>query len=172
MKVLLNMTLSLNGLVAQHHEGHPIPKEVVDDLGRLVARTGNLVVGRRTFEGMGSYWLSQKGVEIVVVSNSTLPATERLTVVKSPHQAIEHLEGRGSSEILVGGGAQLYSSFLSLGIVDEIYLNVSPTVQSKGLPVKADGEFYFGFRLAQVTKLTEDIVQLHYKRDKSGAAPS
>ncbi len=161
------MTLSANGLIAQADETHQISPEVLGDFVQQVKRAGNVIVGRRTFELMSAQ-TSQgafPGIETVVVTRSGL-RIDGVNVAASPQQALELLERKGHEAALIGGGATLDASFLSQGLVDEIYLNIESILTSKGLALDFDTGVAVDMQLTGSAQLSENVVQLHY--DVSG----
>jgi dihydrofolate reductase len=161
MKTILYMSLTANGYLAQPDESHPIPSEIFSDFLHLIGKTGNLVVGRRTHDlsrGMAS---SSSGahIERVIVSRVT---SDDDTVVASPIEALHRLEGLGFTAALVGGGAALYASFLSDGLVDELYLNIEPIVTRTGIPLDVGGALEAKLGLIGSTTLGSNVVQMHY----------
>src|SRR4029077_20321974 len=122
MNVILYVSLTSNGYLAQPDETHSIPKEIMADFKQLTQKTGNLINGIRTYElaRAGGMLDSLSKVDYVVVSNEQFEA-EGAKVVASPEEALQYLEQKGFSTVLVGGGAGLDSSFLYQGLVNEIY---------------------------------------------------
>ncbi|MBI1881723.1 MAG: dihydrofolate reductase family protein [Chloroflexi bacterium] len=164
MKTILYMTLTANGYFAQADETHPIPKEILDNFRQFVGKTGNLINGRQTYDLMRDR-IAQggfSGIEVVIVSHSPLQA-EGVSPAASPHEALQHLDQKGFDTALVGGGAQLDSAFLSQGLVDEIYLNVEPIIVSKGIMLVTGEGFEASLQLIGAVKLSDNIIQLHYR---------
>lgn len=163
MKTILYMTLTASGYVAQADEAHPTPKEILADFRQFVVKNGNLINGRRTFDLMRDRIAQESfsDIEVVIVSRRSLQA-EGVSVATSPHEALQHLGRKGFDTALVGGGAQLDSSFLSQGLVDEIYLNVEPAIMSKGLRLVTREDFEASLALLDTTELSDSTIQLHY----------
>jgi dihydrofolate reductase len=138
MNTILYVSLTANGYVVQPEEGHPIPKEILANFRQVVQKTGNLINGRRTYEltRAGGALDALTHVAYVVVSTEQLTA-EGVEVVASPEAALQYLEQKGFRTALVGGGAGLDASFLSKGLVDEVYLNVEPSLTGVGLTIPA-----------------------------------
>ncbi|MGA9762958.1 MAG: dihydrofolate reductase family protein [Gaiellaceae bacterium] len=167
MKTVLYVTLSANGLVTQADGTHPIPPEILRDFAQHVQRAGNVVVGRRTFELMAAQGASgaMAGIATVVVTGSGLKV-DGIEVAASPQEALELLERRGCETALVGGGAALDASFLALGLVDEICLNIEPVLMSKGLALESGADRAISLRLVGTATLGENVVQLRYDIDR------
>lgn len=167
MKAVLYLSLTANGYVAQPDESHPVPKEILGNFVQLIGKIGNLINGRRTYELMHEQTAHGgfHGIELVVVSHS-LPQADGIHVATSPLEALHYLEQKGFDTALLGGGAQLDSSFLSQGLIDEIYLNIEPIICNKGIALALNERFEASLEIINWTKLSENIVQLHYRMKK------
>jgi dihydrofolate reductase len=163
MKTILYMTLTANGRFAQATGSHPVPKEILGDFVGVVAKVGNLIVGSRTYDLMRSI-ASRRGIpkiKLVVVTRDD--SESEVATAASPQEALRLLERDGFDSCLVGGGAQLDSTFLSQGLVDEVYLNIEPSVTKRNMCALSEG-FEAELRLVGVTRLSDNVVQLHYDR--------
>jgi len=65
--------------------------------------------------------------------------------------------------IILTGGGKLNGAFMKEGLVDEIYLDVEPTVFGKGIPLFGDADFEAKLQLIGTKKLSDNEIQLHYK---------
>jgi dihydrofolate reductase len=167
MRTVLYVTVSANGLVTQADETHPVPPEILRDFAQQVQRAGNVVVGRRTFELMAAQGASgaMAGIATVVVTGSGLKVDGIETAVSS-QEALELLERRGCETALVGGGAALDASFLALGLVDEISLNIEPVLTNAGLALESGADRAISLRLVDTATLGDNVVQLRYDVDR------
>jgi len=166
MKVVQYMGLMANGCYAMVDETNQsgavkleevIPKEVNSNFAQTVEKFGNLIIGRRTFDLFRSH---MPGIETVVLSRSPMKY-DGINVVASPVEAINLLEKKGFDTALAGGGAQLVRTFLSQGLLDELYINIYPLI-SEGSTFAKSENFQASLQLIGVEKLSSDIVQLHY----------
>lgn len=158
------MTLTANGFFKQSDETHPIPKEILADFGAFIMKTGNLINGRKTFEILRQSFSKNSfpGVELVVVSQK-LQKAEGFCVAKSPQVALDHLKQKNFTTTLVAGGAELNTAFLSEGLIDEIYLNIAPTLTGKGINLSVPTDRETGLELIDMKSLSDHILQLHYR---------
>ena len=158
------MTLTANGFFEQASEKHPIPNEILTDFGGFIMKYQNLVNGRKTFDMIrqGPSMSLFKAVELVVISQQLQDAKD-FQVVKSPKEALDYLDQKNFSTALIAGGAQLNSSFLSEGLVDELYLNIAPTLVNTGINLSLKYDREHDLELMDTNKLGEHIMQLHYK---------
>ena len=158
------MTLTANGFFKQADEKHTIPNEILRNFGGFVMKQENMINGRKTFDMLrkGASMNIFNGVELVVVSEK-LQEVAGFQVVKSPGKALKHLEQKNFSTALIAGGAQLNRSFLSEGLVDELYLNIAPSLINNGINITLKNESESKLELIDTNKLSEHILQLHYK---------
>lgn len=163
MKASLYASLAANGLMLTADPSNPTPPALLADFAKHANEAGALILGRVTYEmalGMGA-GDAFAGVAIVVVSSRTAPLSGPGHRVGSPAEALAHLAANGRSRALVGGGAVLYNAFLAESLVDEIYLNVLPTLSSRGKPIGAASEPQ-SLRLLSSTELVEGVTQLRF----------
>jgi len=163
MRTILYLSLTANGGFAQASEARPIPREILADFVGIASKMGNLIVGSRTYDMMRGL-ASRPGfsnIKLVVVSHARCESG--VATAASPQEALHFLEREGFDVGLVGGGAQLDSSFLSQGLVDEVYLNIEPSL-SRGNLCALSGGFEGELRLTGTTKLSDSVIQLHYTR--------
>ena len=175
MKTIVWATLTANGNYAQASPAHPPRREALEDFAAYVARVGNFIVGRRTFEAFQSDPTRKvddpeafAGVDIVVVSarQSHLPGA---TVAPTPAGALRHLERKGHHMALVGGGETLINWFLAQGLVDELVFNIAPALESEGLRLLLPKNRYADLRLMEVRDLGGGIGQLRYAVERTAA---
>lgn len=174
MKTILWATLTANGNYAQSSPEHPPKIEALDDFATQAKAAGNIVVGRRTFEGMqDTTRIAQTEVtsggnpfaslDIVVMSRS-IKAISGVTVVGSPQAALDYLREKGHATALLAGGVDLHNAFLAHRLVDEVIFNVAPVFEGKGLNLLLDqGHYqYKDVELLNFKSLGGGVVQLHY----------
>ncbi|WP_256370809.1 dihydrofolate reductase family protein [Micromonospora sp. KC721] len=149
-KVVLDMTMSVNGCVAGPHDE---PEGLHDwffspsaENQRVVeeqmAAIGAMVMGRRTYD-MGA---SQDGfvenpfqVEHFIVSHGTPdePAkgeTSFTFVSDGVESAVRQAQAAaGDRDVVIGGGAQIAQQCLAAGLVDEIRVAVRPVLIDSGI---------------------------------------
>lgn len=110
-------------------------------------RTGLLIFGRMTYDGMASYWTSPEGKKddpIVaglmnsipkVVFSRTLQSAdwENTTLVKTdPIDAIRTYKGEEGKDIAILGSADLASILLQENVIDEVRVIINPVVLGTG----------------------------------------
>ena len=164
MKTILWATLTANGNYARASSEHAPKKEALDDFGAFAEKTGNFIVGRRTYEGFraGGANAAFAGTEIVVVSEKSSEISGA-TRVGSPLEALNFLERKGHQTALLVGGETLNKGFLAAGLVDELIFNIVPALESKGLNLLLPDGQYKEVKLLNYKDIGGGIVQLHYE---------
>ncbi|MDZ4226739.1 MAG: dihydrofolate reductase family protein, partial [Candidatus Pacearchaeota archaeon] len=130
-------------------------------------KTGCIATGRKTYDRIlnsRDYNLNDiKRTKIIVVSKKSFRDSRNFYFVKSPKEAIKKAKKLGFKTILLCGGGKINSSFMKLGLVNEIFLNVDPVILSKGIKIFNDSDFEKKLIFLGVKKLKNGIIQLHYK---------
>ncbi len=117
--------------------------------------------------------LKSSGTLVVLTHDtSALPAQSNILYSdRAPAEIVEALEARGHDRAVIIGGAQAVSEFLNANLVDELILVVEPVLFGNGLPMVMDVDVEPRLSLQDVTRLSDDTVQLRYHlKGRSAAA--
>jgi dihydrofolate reductase len=168
MKLILVADVSANGkLLLTDNPNHPVPKATVDFYIQKVTQAGNLIIGNKTLEAFQQHFggIQQifPGIEVVVLSRSSNEAKD-WKVVRSPEEAVNHLQKRGFEEIIVGGGVQIYNIFLNRDMLTDIYFNYVPVIVGDGGTLGTATNLLTYFELIENKLLNEGIVQMHLRK--------
>lgn len=159
------MAITGNGYIAKENDDTSwISKEEWDSYSAIVRKTGNLIIGHRTYNILTRQpeFIEFKNVKIIIVSRSNFKTlSPDHTVAKTPKEALSLF--KNYKEVIVAGGGMLNSSFISENLIDEIYLDIEPLVFGKGIKLFADSDFEFNLELLEVKNLSKNTIQLHYK---------
>jgi dihydrofolate reductase len=167
MKVILYMATTANGLIAKLDDSADfLTQQESQSYVSTVVVAGALIIGRRTYEVLSKQsefqeFLKAK-VKVVVVSYSAFEVKDPSHVVaRSPGEALAVL--KECETVIVAGGGKLNSSFLAEKLIDELYLDVEPSLLGKGIPLFDGADFECSLKLLDVKRFGEDEVQLHYQ---------
>jgi dihydrofolate reductase len=164
MKTILYMASTINGYIATRDNETPWSDEEWQAYEKLVKGKGNMVIGRRTFELMDEEdSLDKLGVDVVVVSSSSLKPKSKVFVVNSPVDAIKYLSEKGHKNILLGGGGSLNASFMKENLVDEVILDIEPQIFGDGIKLFSEFEGSVKLELENIKNLSKNLLRLHYK---------
>lgn len=133
---------------------------------------GTLLFGRRTYEGMASYWTKETG-PVADMMNALEKAVATRTLGKAAWNNTRLLKGDAVDEvtglkaevgkdIYVFGSADLLASLLSFGLVDEYRLCIAPLVLGEGNPLFKPQEAQIKMRLESACPLKNSGVILTY----------
>jgi len=171
MNITAIANLSANGkvLLAENPNHHP-PKAGEEFFIKKVIQAGNIILGRKTFEviqrlagGQSNIKNIFPNVEIVILSSSD-NVSDKYKIAGSIVDALQHLQDREFHEIIIGGGTQIYNSFLKENLITDLYLNYVPVITGGGGVIGTDAELFNAYQLAGHTLLDGEIVQLHLVR--------
>ncbi len=160
------MAVSVNGYIARDNDDTSwVSKTEWDSYRRMAKKTGNIIVGRKTFQvaAKSGDFPFPNALNIVVSEREIRNRWgDRVIFVTDPFEALAALKG-GFQTALVGGGGQLNTSFLRTGLIDELYLDVEPIILGRGLKLFRRGRFESKLQLIGTKKLSNHEIQLHYK---------
>jgi dihydrofolate reductase len=167
MKVTLYMAITANGYIATEAGDSSFTSEADGrKLADLAKKIGNIVCGRGTYDALVKEEQFPMPGTLNIVMTSEPPQVEPLENVlfftESPEEVIAELEKRGFKEALIAGGGALNGSFLTDGLVDEMYLTVEPLLLSSGVHLFEHADFRRDLELIGTEKLSENEIQLHY----------
>ena len=139
MKVTLIAAVTIDGFIARDEtqlSTRWTSKEDTRFFRKISAEVGHMVVGSKTFK---TFDRKMAGRKIYVysrnktVENSSKNDIEVLSM--TPKKCIAELENRGVKEILICGGASIYTLFMKAGVVDRLLLTQESTVFGVGVPL-------------------------------------
>ncbi len=157
--------MSADGFIATRNDETPWSDVSWVHYNTFVKKHGNIILGRRTydlmcsdgtFDNMGSPFT-------VILSHQRL---ESVATATSAKEAVRLITKKGFEAAVVGGAAATNGSFLKEGLLDELYLDIDPTILGEGLPLFAGaGEHQCKLELLE-SKEEGGVIQLHYKIKK------
>ena len=114
-------------------------------LGKIVARTDSVIMGRVGFQEWAGYWPNASGdqefaafinkVEKFVASRTLdgAPGWQNASLIEGDLEAfVRDLKGREGGEIAVMAGISLVRQLLFAGLLDELTLITHPVIAGKG----------------------------------------
>ncbi len=165
MKVSLLAAISVDGRIAENSD------QLADwtsheDKKFFVTKTkeaGVIVMGRKTYETIGRPLPGRLNVIMTrdVSGHENIADSLEYTSSK-PQEILADLEQRGFVEVVIAGGAEIYSIFLREKLVTDLYLTVEPVIFGDGVPLVSGGVFQ-KLNLVSSEKLGEKAILLHYQ---------
>ncbi len=165
MKVSLLAAISVDGRIAENSD-QLADWTSKEDKKFFVAKTkeaGVLVMGRKTYETIGRPLPGRLNVIMTRDTSGRENIADSLEYTsQSPQEIIAGLETRGFTEVVIGGGAEIYTMFLREKLVTDLYLTVEPVIFGDGVPL-VSGNVFLKLNLVSSEQLGEKAVLLHYQ---------
>ncbi len=144
---------------------------------RQLQAADTLLFGRLTYQGMTQYWPSATGdvAEIMngiakVVFSRTLEKADwgNTTLIRSQaDSAVREMKQKQGKDMLIFGSANLSSTLMQSGLIDEYRLGIVPVVLGGGSPLFKPGAGRKHMKLLEATPLGSGCIILRY-----GAVPT
>ncbi|KQU65612.1 riboflavin biosynthesis protein RibD [Aminobacter sp. DSM 101952] len=132
---------------------------------------GTLLFGRKTYEGMASYWTQETGAIADMMNNSEKAVASRTLEQVTWNNsrllegdlvaAVERLKREPGKDIFVFGSADLLDTLLANGLVDEYRLCIAPVLLGAGNRLFKPGR-ELAMKLTQTAPLKNGGVILRY----------
>lgn len=165
------MAISANGIIATSDgsEDFLSHQNWIQFVG-LVKQVGSIIWGRKTYEEVSTwpaeYFDSLENVTKIVVSENLEAIDERFVLVKSPEEALKYLSQHDFDQTVITGGSTINSYFAQKKLIDEVILNVNPSLVGRGIPLFKPKDFLIDLKLISCTPIGEDIIELHYQLNR------
>jgi dihydrofolate reductase len=135
-----------------------------------------LLFGRVTYEGMYSYWSTEKGrvadymnsIQKIVVS-TTLSKVEwnnSILINKDIMNQIQLIKARKQKDIFIFGSSLLLRSLIENGLIDEYRIGIAPHFHGSGRRLFENGLPETDLKLMSVQHLNNDCAIVTYKTKK------
>ena len=151
----------------------------------LHAQTDAVIWGRRTYQGMASYWLTipgnpestpaerahaqylQDATKIVVsrtLDHIDWDGAQNTVLIKDNiADEINHIKQQPGKDIWFLGSTTLAQTFMQLDLIDEYRININPTVLGQGKPLFAGVTRAFPLKLLESRSLASGVIALRYE---------
>ncbi len=166
MKTTLMMAVTVDGLIAVDQDqaadwtSSADKKSFVEE----TTKAGVVIFGRTTYQTI-NHPLPERLIIVMTRDESKYQnidgAVEYTSL--SPQDLLKNLENRGYSSAVIAGGAKTNAAFLAANLVDEILLTIEPKIFGRGLNFTEGQDLDIDVKLLEITKLTDDAIQLRYQ---------
>ena len=167
------MAMSVDGFIARNNGD----EDFLSDKNwgvfcELANKIGCFVVGRKTYEVVkkwkGYSFDDIKANKIIVSKNRNIKVKKgSYYIADSPKEALKTALKLGYNQVLLTGGSKTNSSFLKMGLINELILNIEPFILGKGIKLFKEEEFNTRLSNINIKNLSSGIIQIHYKILKS-----
>lgn len=148
-------------------------KELLELSDEQLDNAGLLLFGRKTYEGMASYWPSAPESEAASMNNAPKAVISN-TLDRADWNNTRLLKGDGvelvralkaepGKTIFVFGSADLLSSLLAAGLVDEYRICIAPILLGKGNPLFKQHDAAINLDLVSAKALENGGVLMSYR---------
>lgn len=176
-RVIVSNMMSLDGFFEGPNcelDWHVLEPDFFEYARQMLDAADTIVFGRKTYEMMAAYWPKEASDPIAdrmnglpkVVFSSTLALTDwtntRLVATDAAAE-LGDLKQQPGRDIVVLGSAELASSLLRAGAVDEYRVIVSPVILGSGKPLFRNFQDRMRLQLAKVRQFGSGVVMLSYR---------
>jgi dihydrofolate reductase len=176
MKITMIAVCSANGKLTRGEEANFYEWTSNEDASFFaseVRKSELVVLGSGTYNaGLEKVSLENGRLRVVMTGNPAkyaarqVPGRLEFSDAK-PAALVEQLEKRGYPEMLLIGGAEIFSSFMQAGLVDEVALTLEPVLFGEGKSLFAESGFAARLELRSVKKLNRrGTLLLRYEVEK------
>ncbi len=173
MKVILDMAISPNGMIARENgEEDWLPDSGWEEFIEDTKDFGNIVMGRETYEIVTRLYKDYNfdnvpvNLKVIITNNAQFKAPTGYSVVRSPREAIELVAKKGFKKLFLIGGGKLNGSFLKQGLVDEIRLTINPYIVGRGRSFVSNEDFDLPLKLISSKVISGDRIAVVYEVHK------
>ncbi len=171
-QLLLNLTTSLDGFIADSDEGidwiQPPPDDIPADYLKLMETVDAFVMGRTTYElslripgGMDVF--EDKGVYVFTSRSDFEPRHGIEFVHQDPVTFVEQLKQRPGGTIWLFGGGQLATALSTAGLIDDYLIVIQPVLLGGGVRLWQDGLNLRQLVLSYAREWPGGMVELRYR---------
>jgi dihydrofolate reductase len=135
-RVRYAVAASLDGYIAgPNGDADWIPMDPDIDFAALYSQFDAILVGRRTFEGMGRSGIP--GMKTFVFSRTLRQRDypEVTVVAEKPEETVAALRASAGKDIWLFGGGVLFQSLAQADLVDTVEITVVPVLLGGGIPL-------------------------------------
>ncbi|MCP1146432.1 dihydrofolate reductase family protein [Lysinibacillus endophyticus] len=176
-KVILDLAVTLDGFI--EGKNGEIDWCIMDSdmkFNEFLDRIDTIIYGRKSYDLWGQFtpgddapiiekelWKAVHSKEKYVFSR-TQQATDSRTIFINKHlvEEVNKLKCLPGKDIWLYGGANLITSFIQHGLVDEFRLSIHPVVLGEGKPLFVDIQNRLNLKLVKSNTFSSGVVQLIY----------
>ena len=174
-KVFWQMMVSLDGFVEGPNgelDWHVADEDFNRYVAEMLASIDGILLGRSTYQLFADYWANATDPEAAgmnalpkIVFSRTLKKVDwsNSRLARDVAEEVARLKQQPGKDLAIFGSANLASTFMRLGLVDEYRILVNPVVLGAGRPMFRDVADRTRLRLSKTQTLREGVVLLHYE---------
>lgn len=164
-KFILFIASSLDGYIARENGDIDwLPENTASGYDKFYKTIDTVVLGKKTYDQVltfGAYPYQDKK-SFVFTKKNNQTKDENIEFVSDVDKFVKDIISNSGKNIWLVGGAEIISSFVNHGFVDEIILSIIPVVLGKGIPLFKNIEKETKLKLVKTTNY-DNLVELQYK---------
>lgn len=160
------------------HGGWSVPygdAVMAGEMGKSMSQSGALLLGRRTYEDLFSFWPKQKDNPFTEVLNNVqkyvasrtlkmpLPWKNSTLLEGDAAVAVANLREQAGKDLVIIGSAELIQSLMRRNLVDEYLLTIHPLVLGTGRHLFADDGAFSALQLVEAKPTTKGVIVARYR---------
>jgi len=169
MKVTLFVRATPNGMIAKDNGDLSFVTDTEwQGLMKKAYDVGNCIFGSKAWE-----ILSKRGKApfncLNIVMTKRKRSSDKPNVIftgKKPKEVLKMLEEKGFQEALVIGGGHINASFVKQKLVEELVLDIEPSIFVKGVHIFEGKEIAARLKLIEARQVSPEEARLVYKVEK------
>lgn len=164
MHVILMAAQTADGFIgkdAAHLSTRWTSKEDARFFSEVSTRAGVIIIGSNTYK---TFTRKLEGRKMIIYSRSAGENPHGNNVEftqEEPSDLLKRLEDQGYTEVVIAGGASIYTLFMHAGVVDTLLLTVEPVVFGVGVTLFS-GEVNAHLTLRKIHDLSGQTKALEY----------
>ncbi len=167
-KIIVYIASSLDGYIARENGDIDwLPENTASGYDEFYKTIDTVVMGKNTYKQVltfGEYPYKDKS-SYVFTRNNDQTKDENTEFVSDVDKFVKKNISNSEKNIWLVGGAEIISSFLNRGFVDEIILSIIPVVLGKGISLFKNIQNEVKLELIKTTDY-DKLVELHYRVTK------
>jgi len=167
-KIILFIASSLDGYIAREDGTIDwLPENTASGYDDFIKSVDTVIMGKKTYNQVltfGDYPYKDKK-SYVFTRNNEYSKDENAEFVDDADKLVKDILSDSGTNIWLIGGAEIISTFVNLGFVDEINISINPVVLGKGIPLFKNIEKEIKLELIKTTDY-DALVELRYKIQK------
>ncbi len=164
-KIVLFIASSLDGYIAKNNGSKDrLPVDCSSGYDEFYKSIDTIIMGKKSYDQVltfGAYTYKDKK-SYVLTHNDTQIHDENIQLVNNVEKLAKNLLSSTGSNIWLIGGAEIITTFMNLGFIDEIIISIIPVVLGSGISLFNNIQKETNLQLIQTTKY-DTLVELHYK---------
>lgn len=164
-KTILFIASSLDGYIAKTNGSVDwLPVNCSSGYDKFYKSIDTVIMGKKTYDQVltfGAYPYKDKK-SYVLTRNDTQSNDENIELVNDVEKLTKTLLTSAGSNIWLVGGAEIITTFMNLGLIDEIILSIIPVVLGSGIPLFNNIQKETKLQLIKTTDY-DALIELHYK---------